>query len=207
MAQISSTMTRSGVDIRSVGPVLQELRYLDRTLYKATEKGLKDAAKPLVNDVRQAFPNKILSGMMVQAKSSSRKRGPYPVYRAGQVRRQVNSKVGGRRRSSLEAFPVLKITQRNGAAMIFDMAQHQQTPGNTLVANLKNAQYGNASRVMWPTVRKNVHKIEGALLIELEKAQRMVVARTGGLGVSSYRAASVRASSQARTALGRFGAA
>jgi len=204
MAQMQTFVGGSRVDIRSIGPVLQELRYLDRTLYKATEKGLKDAAKPLVNDVRQAFPNKILSGMMVQSKTSRRKRGPYPVYKVGQVRRQVNSKVGGRRRTGMEAFPVLKITQRNGAAMIFDMAQHQATPGATLSANLVT-NYKDASRIMWPTVRKNVHKVEGALLIELEKAQKLVVARTGG-GGSTYQAARTRSMSQARNALGRFGA-
>jgi hypothetical protein len=173
-------------------------------MYKATEKGLKKAAEPLVKEVRQAFPDKILSGMMVTSKTSRRKRGPYPVYKRGEVRRQVNSRVGGRKRTGETSFPVLKITQRNGAAMIFDMAQQQQTPRNTLSANLI-AKYGDASRIMWPTVRKNVKKIEGAIIDELSKAEQMVILKTGGL-TSQYQQASKRASTQRRTIGGRFGA-
>lgn len=195
---------QTSIDARSFGPVLQELRYLDRTMYQATEKGLKKAAEPLVRDVRQAFPDKVLSGMMVLAKRSKRPRGPYPVYKRGEVRRQVNSKVGGRKRTGENSFPVLKITQRNGAAMIFDMAQQQQTPHNTLSANLVT-KYGDASRVMWPTVRKNIGKVEGAIVAELAKAEAMIIARTGGLTSSSYQQASRRASAQTRSASGRFG--
>jgi hypothetical protein len=191
-------------DIRSLSSTLQELRYLDREMYKGTEKALKKVAEPLVRDVRQAFPDKALSGMMVQHKTSRRKQGPYPVYKRGAVRRQVSAKVGGRRRTGEGSFPVLKITQRNGAAMIYDMAQQQETPGSTLSANLIN-KFGNASRTMWPTVRKNIHKIEGAVIIELEKAGQKVAQLNAG-GASRYQAHSARASSQLRNALGRFGA-
>lgn len=198
MAQLVTSL-----DARSIGPVLQELRYLDRKMYQATEKALKKAADPLVKDVREAFPDKVLSGMMVLSKTSQRKRGPYPVYKRGEVRRQVNSKVGGRRRSKESNFPVLKITQRNGAAMIFDMAQNQRTPHNTLSANLI-AKYGDASRIMWPTVRKNVYKVEDAIREELGKAEQLVITLTGGR-TSQYRQASARASAQIRSASGRFG--
>lgn len=197
-------LLRAEMDVRSFGPVLQELRYVDREMYRATEKALKKVAEPLVRDVKQAFPDRALSGMMVQAKTSRRKQGPYPVYKRGEVRRQVNSRVGGRKRAGQDSFPVLKITQRNGAAMIYDMAQQQDTAGNTLSANLIK-KFGNASRTMWPTVRKNIHKIEGAILVELHKAEQMVQARTGGL-TSSYQQASRRASLMPRNPLGRFGA-
>jgi hypothetical protein len=190
------------VDVKAFGPVLQELRYVDRELYRATETALKQAADPLVKDVRAAFPTKILTGMMTEAKSSKRRRGPYPVYKIGKVRQQVNSRVGGRKRTGSDTWPVLRITQRNGAAMIFDMAQNTQTRGNTLSENLKTG-YGNASRVMWPTVRKNIHKVERAIRREMDKAERLVVSRTGG--ISQYQAASARASSQTRNRFGRFG--
>lgn len=195
---------QTSLDARTLAPVLQELRYLDRELYRATEKGLKKASEPLVRDVKQAFPDQALSGMSVQAKTSKRTHGPYPVYKRGKVRQQVNSKVGGRKRAGEGSFPVLRITQRNGAAMIYDMAQQQATPGSTLSANLIK-KFGNASRTMWPTVRKNIHKIEGALLVELKKAEQHVQARTGGF-TSSYQKSSARAGLQVRNALGRFGA-
>jgi hypothetical protein len=198
MALLSTRM-----DYAEISGVMIEMRSLDREMYKATEKALKYAAAPLVNDVRQAFPNKILSGMMVQSKTSRRKRGPYPVYKIGQVRRQVNSKVGGRRQGG--TFPILKITQRNGAAMIYDMAQHQATPGATLSANLITTSQKNASRVMWPTVRKNLHKVEGAIMAELQKAEKVVQTRTGGYA-SQAKTTTRRTTSSAQTAFRRLGA-
>jgi hypothetical protein len=190
------------IDARAFKPVLQELRYLDKTVYKSTEQGLKKAADPLVKIVRSAFPTRVLRGLMVLSKTSKRSHGPYPVYQIGKVRQAVNSRIGGRKRAGFDSFPIMRISQKNGAAMIFDMAQKNQTAGNTLSTNIKK--YGKASRVMWPTVRASIGIVEADLRAEIAKAEKYVASRMGG--TSQFQAASARASSQSRSSNGRFGA-
>lgn len=194
------------IDVTSFKPVLQELLYIDREMYKATEKGLKDAANPLVIRVRAAFPNKTLSGLMVKSATSKRSHGPYPVYKSGPVRRGVTAKVGGRKNSFTGAFPILRIRQGNGAAMIYDMAQHDNARKGTLAKNLIAQTKKNASRTMYPTIRANMKIVEADLRAEIAKAEQKVSARLGASGgVSQYQAASARATTQARHSSGRFG--
>lgn len=194
------------IDVTAFQPVLQELRYLDREMYKATEQGLKDAANPLVTRVKAAFPNKTLSGLMVKSKTTKRSHGSYPVYQVGKVRQAVTARVGGRKNSFTGAFPILRIRQRNGAAMIYDMAQHDNAPKGTLAKNLIAQHKKSASRTMYPTVRANIKIIEADLRAEIDKAERKVNARLGASGGSSqYQAASSRATTQARHSSGRFG--
>jgi hypothetical protein len=194
------------IDVTAFKPVLQELLYIDREMYKATEKGLKDAANPLVTRVKAAFPNKTLSGLMVESKTSKRSHGPYPVYRVGKVRQAVTARVGGRKNSFTGAFPILRIRQRNGAAMIYDMAQHDNAPKGTLAKNLIAQHKKSASRTMYPTVRANIKIIEADLIAEIAKAEQKVSARIGAAGgTSQYQAASARATTQARHSSGRFG--
>lgn len=194
------------IDASAFKPVLQELRYMDKEMYKATEAGLKKAANPLVMKVKAAFPSRTLRGLMTLSKKTKRSHGPYPVYTAGKVRTAVKPKVGGRKNSFTGAFPVLRITQRNGAAMIYDMAKHDNAPNGTLVKNLNRKHGKNASRTMWPTVRANIKMVEADLRAEIAKAEQIVSAKLGASGgVSQYQASSARASAQGRHSSGRFG--
>jgi hypothetical protein len=194
------------IDVKAFQPVLQELRYLDKEIYKATEAGLKKAANPLVLKVKSAFPARTLSGLMIESKTSKRSHGPYPVYKVGKVRQAVSAKVGGRKNSFTNAFPVLRISQRNGAAMIYDMAQHDNASNGTLAKNLNTKHAKKASRSMYPAVKANIKSVEGALRAEVEKAEQIVNARLGAAGgVSQYQASSARASAAPRHSSGRFG--
>jgi hypothetical protein len=194
------------IDVSAFRPVLQELRYLDRELYKATEDGLKTAAMPLITQVKAAFPNKTLSKLSVKSATSKRSHGPYPVYQVGHVRKAVRARVGGRKNQFTNAFPILRITQKNGAAMIYDMAQNDKNSKGTLAKNLIKKHQSNASRTMWPTVRRNIRLVDKALRKEIQKAERIVNNRLGAAGgVSQYQAASARATAQPRHTSGRFG--
>lgn len=199
---------RLDIDATAFQPVLQELKFIDRELYKATEKGLKDAALPLVLKVKSALPATTVSGLMRkhEAMPKLRKKGgrkPYPVYSAGNAKRGVVSKVGGRKRTDAETFPVLRIQQKQGAAMIYDMAQKDHT--STLARNLSAKHGKDASRTMYPVVRANIGIIENDLRAEISKAEKIVsnkIAIAGGK--SQYKASSGRASAQARNLIGRF---
>ena len=197
------------IDVTAFKPVLQELIYLDRTLYKATEKGLEDASKPLVDKVAKAFPTRTLRGLMKPHKATpslrtdKKRTSDYPVYSIGTVRKNVKAKVGGRKRSDTNMFPVLRIQQKSGGAMIYDMAQHD-AKGETLSSNLRKQ--GNASRTMYPTVRANMKLVEADIRAEIAKAEKMVSGRISASGgVSQYQNASNRAKLQPRGASGRFG--
>lgn len=197
------------IDASSLQPVLQELKFLDRTLYDATLKGLRDASKPLVMKVRAGFPSRTLSGLMTQHKSTPslqtiKRSQDYPVYNSGAVKRGVTAIAGGTKRSNRTTFPVLRIRQKQGAAMIYDMAQHD-ADGETLARNLRK-KHGNASRTMYPVIRANIKLVEKDIASEVRKAEKLVSDRifaTGGK--SQYKASSSRAKSQPRNALGKFG--
>lgn len=207
MAQQSSLVL--DIDASALQPILQELMYLDRTLYNATLKGLRDASKPLVQKVKLGFPTKTLSGLMKQHKNTPslqtiKRSQDYPVYNIKSVRASVSAVAGGRKRTEKTTFPVLRIRQKQGGAMIYDMAQND-ADGETLSRNLRKM-HGNASRTMYPVVRANIKSIEKDLDAELKKAEKMVSDRllaTGGR--SQYKASSARAKLQSRNALGKFG--
>jgi hypothetical protein len=206
MAQQSTLVL--DIDATALQPILQELMYLDRTLYNATLKGLRDAAKPLVMKVKAGFPTKTLSGLMTEHKNTPRlqkvkRSDPYPVYKIARVRASVTAVAGGRKRTENTTFPVLRIRQKQGAAMIYDMAQND-AEGQTLSRNLRKM-HGNASRTMYPVVRRNIKSIEKDLDAELKKAEKMVTDRILATGSSQYKASSARAKSQSRNALGKFG--
>lgn len=199
------------INVTAFRPVLQELSYLDRTLYKATVKGLKDASAPLVQKVKIAFPSTTISGLMKPHKATPKLRADkkrtneYPVYNTSKVKQGVSAVVGGRKRSDTDMFPVLRIRQKNGGAMIYDMAQ-RDAQGQTLARNLRNEHNKVASRTMYPTVRANIKLVEADIRTEIAKAEKIVGNRMSASGgVSQYANASARAKTQARGASGKFG--
>ena len=126
------------------------------------------------------------------------------MYNSGAVKRGVKAVAGGVKRSTRTTFPVLRIRQTQGAAMIYDMAQHD-ADGETLARNLRK--HGNASRTMYPVVRANIKLVEKEIEAEIKKAEKLVSDRIfASGGKSQYKASSARAKSQSRTALGKFGA-
>lgn len=199
---MASTVT-VGMEVHGLKPVLRTLMYIDRDLYDATTKEIKTVASPLVAKVKGDFPAVVLSGFMKTAATSERKGGPFPSYKIGKVRQGVSAKVGGRKNTYTGAWPILRISQRNAGAMIFDMAQHQQTPGKTFVANLKAEGYGNASRVMWKSVKRNMGMVRSNVESAVARVEKRIEAQLAR-DVDKGSAQSQFAAGQTRTQ-GRFG--
>jgi hypothetical protein len=195
---------RVGMQVHGLKPALQTLMYLDRDLYKTTTKEIVKVSKPLVTVVQGAFPQTVLSGFMKPTINSKRKGGPFPTYKVAQVRRGVSAKVGGRKNAYTNSWPIVRIQQRNGAAMVFDMAQRQQTTGNTFVANLKKEGYGNASRVMWKTVTRNLHLVEKNVADAVAKVEVKINHQLEA-SVQRRQAQSDFTKTQGRNSLGQFG--
>jgi hypothetical protein len=187
------------VDVSSFKPALDVLRYVDRDLYKKVVADIKTTATPLATKVGSDFPVRVLSGFT----GKKTKKPAFPRYNASEVRKSVKPIVGGRKRQSTNTYPILKLRTKSPAAQIFDLAQNQQTPGNTFVANLKDNGYGNASRVMWKSTRRNMPMVVAAI----DKAVKLAEAATGAklaANINKREKNRAFAKTQTRTQ-GRFG--
>jgi len=190
------------VDITGLKPVLQTLMVVDRELYKKVVADIKSQSMPLANKIAQDFPVTVLSGFTKKRKKAGSK-AEFPQYNAAVVRKSVKPIVGGRKRASSNTYPILKLRTKDGAAQVFDMAQNQQTPGNTFVANLKGQGYGDASRVMWKSTKRNLPMLEH-LVIKAVKTVEQSISADLVRSVQQRKAQSSRVKNIVRTS-GRFG--
>lgn len=190
------------VDISGLKPVLQTLMVVDRELYKKVVADIKSQSMPLANKVAQDFPVTVLSGF-TKKRTRTKSKAEFPQYNAAVVRKSVKPIVGGRKRASSNTYPILKLRTKDGAAQIFDMAQVQQTPGNTFVANLKGQGYGDASRVMWRSTLRNMPMVR-TLINNAVKTVEQSISADLVRSVQQRKAQSSRVKNIVRTS-GRFG--
>lgn len=210
-----------GTEIFGVKAVLQELRYLDRTLYKEIESKIKE---PLTTNVAKPvgaeFPTSPPLSRWVAAKGTGKdtlKQGRrsqgasrFPYYDPSRAAGGVRVKVGGRKKTNVMTgqitYPIASIRQGDGAGVIFDMAG-SANKNSQFVKNLDGKGYPKASRVMWDGVEKRYPVIQREIETILAYAEDEVNKRLSARGgLSQYQAASERASSQSRNAVtGRFG--
>ncbi len=194
---------RVGIQVHGLKPTLETLRYVDRDLYNATTKEIRKVSQPLVQKVKGDFPPTVLSGFMRPAKNSKRRGGAFPHYEIKKVRQGVGVKIGGRKNQLTNSWPILRVQQRNAGAMVFDMAGAKNR-GGTFVKNLRKEGYGDASRVMWKSVRNNLALVEKNIEDAVAKVE---VAIGEKLDKSIERRAkqSEFTKTQGRNSLGQFG--
>jgi hypothetical protein len=190
------------VDVSGLKPVLQTLMVIDRDLYKKVTADIKAQAMPVANKIGQDFPVTVLSGF-TKKRTKASSNATFPKYNAATVRKSVKPIVGGRKRSSSNTYPILKLRTKDGAAQIFDMAQNQQTPGNTFVHNLKGQGYGDASRVMWKSTLRHLPMVE-RLIISAVKTVEQSISADLVRSIQNRKASSSRVKGIVRTS-GRFG--
>lgn len=211
-----------GTQIYGVKGVLQELRYLDRTLYGEIVKQIKQPLKVKVADpVGQEFPASPPLSRWVASKGTvndtlkqgKRSKGSsrFPYYDPKRARTGVKVVVGGRKKTDVltgrVTYPIARIRQGDGAGAVFDMAGTKNS-GAQFVKNLDGKGFEKPSRVMWDGVQKRYPLIESEIRAILDFAEAAVSDRLAASGgFSQYQAASERASQQTRNAAtGRFGA-
>jgi hypothetical protein len=190
------------VDITGLKPVLQTLMVVDRELYKKVVADIKSQSMPLANKIAQDFPVTVLSGF-TKKRTRAGSKATFPSYNAAVVRKSVKPIVGGRKRASSNTYPILKLRTKDGAAQVFDMAQNQATPGNTFVANLKAQGYGDASRVMWKSTKRNLPMLEHLVMKAVKTVEQSISADLVR-SVQQRKAQSSRVKGIVRTQ-GRFG--
>lgn len=154
------------IDVKGVASTLRALNKIDPVLAKTTRRRIKQAANPMVQDIRRFVPTQApLSGMARnweggRLKWSSRARSGVRANQ-GQGRKRVRN---GYR------IDLLKIVQSNPAGAVFDMAGKRggkNDQGRRMIEQL-TARHGAPSRSMW--------KSEAATLQKTEKAIKSAIA-------------------------------
>jgi hypothetical protein len=211
MADVKNNM------VHGVAPVLESLRQLERETYKIIVADLKNQTNDLRLAVANDFPDKpwksstgkinwIKYGRTSRGRKMNNTAGAdFPRWNAAKVKRGLQVKVGGRKVRRTNSYPILRVVQSDAAGSIWDLAKTQRGDGKIgqqFVKNLNST--GSPSRVMWKAVPKYYPLVEhkvAKILDDIGKRFTVQIAQQ----TSKRNAQSIRASQQARTALGRFG--
>jgi hypothetical protein len=189
------------------------LRRFERDAFKEIQKDLKNASQPLVKKVADQFPAKPMSNW-TQYGRTQRGRKPagqsgstFPRYQITKVRKAVSADAGSSRRRTDGSYNILRIKQTNAAGAIYDLAKNSESKqGTQFVQNMNRHHRGKPnSRIMHPVVNKNKHLIMKDVNKIVNGVEKQFSAQIAA-DTMSRNQASARAMSQARNALGRFGA-
>jgi|688.fasta_scaffold65538_7 hypothetical protein len=147
--------TDTTIQVFGVKEALKELRELDPQLRKDLNKKAKEVVKPATDAIKNAYPNKYLSGMSRSWTQRGNKKFPYD--RAA-AQKAVGLKIDTGKRNQ----GTIVIIQKDPAASIIDMAGKAggQSPQGARFVDAITAQFGPPSRVMWPTYERNADAVE-----------------------------------------------
>ena len=150
--------------IRGLDDALKTLGKMEPTLRREAVKQLKDDVKPIVLAIKARMPTAPLSNWVAPKQSSARRgrveagrsgAAGLPFWKASKARSGVSASVRKQSQKGAKGKAILiTVRQRDGAGIAFDMAGRKR-PGNRLDRSLGSAGWGEASRVMWPTVEKH----------------------------------------------------
>jgi hypothetical protein len=159
----------AGVRVTGTKEVLLALRKIDPELRKQFDRDAKQIAAPIVNAAQSDYPEQYLSGMARNWSQRGRELFPYSQAAA---RRGISVKVSTAKKNQ----SVIKVTQRNPAASIIEVAgsARRNVAGDRFNANLA-AKAGQPSRVMWPSADRHLPQVTAAI----EDLVRTVAARIG----------------------------
>ena len=147
----------AGVKVTGTKEVLLALRKIDPELRKQFDRDAKQIAAPIVNAAQSDYPEKYLSGMARNWSQRGRELFPYSQAAA---RRGISVKVSTAKKNQ----SVIKVTQRNPAASIIEVAgsARRNAAGDRFNANLA-AKAGQPSRVMWPSADRHLPQVVAAI--------------------------------------------
>jgi hypothetical protein len=209
MAQITA--------VHGVQSTIQYLQRFERDVFKDIRKQLISSAKPIVVAVQGEFPkqpwdskrgvNWTKYGRTQRGRKSPDSAGPsFPRYQQSKVKRGVKADTGSSRRRADGTYTILRIKQTDAAGSIYDIAQQTQTANAaSFITNLNKSKRGKPnSRVMYPTVEKEMPKVINNVMEILNKIEAQYSAQIA-TDTQTRAAQSARAKNQLRNVLGQFG--
>ena len=143
------------IQVFGVKEALKELKELDPQLRKDLNKKAKDVVSPATNAIKNAYPNRFLSGMARPWTQRGNRKFPYD-------RTAAQKAVGLKIDTGKKNRGTIVIIQKDPAASIIDMAGKAggQSPQGARFVDAITAQFGPPSRVMWPTYERNADAVE-----------------------------------------------
>jgi hypothetical protein len=169
--------------IRGLDDALKTLGKIDPVLRREGVKRLKGDIKPIVLAIKAGIPKAPLSNW-VAPKQSSARRGTVeagrsgaaglPFWKASKARSGVSASVRKQSQKGAKGKAILiTVRQRDGAGIAFDMAGRKR-PGNRLDRSLVSAGWGEASRVMWPTVERHKPAVLASINRSVTKMEDLI---------------------------------
>lgn len=161
-------------DIENIPDMIRTLRQIDPELRKEAAREIRAIGRSVAADAKAQIPEAPLSGWSHAGRTG---------FRPAEVRRGVTAKVKFSAKRTRDTIPLLTLHQKSAAGEIFDMAGRKSSgdtaQGRAMIRAL-NSRSGRASRYMWPTVERNLPRVERSLAEAAAKMARTINERTGG---------------------------
>lgn len=140
---------------------MADLRKLQPTIYKATLKEIRHAAKPLQQEAQSRVPgDPPLSGMGHGGRTGWSRKGT-----------RVSTRTGGK--SQRNGWTLVKIQMNGAAGSLFDIVgrgSNGKTPQGAALIDGLNARFRQASRAMWPAAEAKLDYVQRNVVQAIDKA-------------------------------------
>jgi len=154
-------------EIQDIPDMIRALKDIDPELRKEAAREIRGIARSVVADAKTQITGVPLSGWAHKGRTG---------FQPAAVRRGIGARVKFTAKRTEDEIPLMTLTQKSPAGVIFDMAGRKNRSGN-MIPQL-NARHGGASRYMWPTMERNLPRVEAALLEAAGKMARTISERT-----------------------------
>lgn len=138
--------------IENIPDMIRALKEIDPELRKQAAAEVRGIARSVVADAKTQISGVPLSGWAHKGRTG---------FEPGLVRRGISARVKFTAKRNQEEIRLITLVQKNAAGQILDMAGRKSGSGS-FVPQL-TARAGTASRYMWPTVERNLPRVEAAL--------------------------------------------
>jgi len=148
------------VEIKGVAEAIRTLNKVEPGLRRKMVKELRDAVKPLVEDINSSIPGEApLSGMVHNGRTSWNRRKTVVTKVDARKPRRHNNKPG------YNMLSVVRVGTRDAATAIADMAGKagggsSRAPLSRRRPNFASQLGGTPSRYLWPAAERNLDAIE-----------------------------------------------
>ena len=156
---------------------LRDLNKLDKELSKEIRKDIRKAAQPLADEINQAIPGgPPLSGMNHRGRTGWQNRKKVAVKLDTRKPRKAVDRPGR------VILNVVRVTTKDAPTAIVDMAgraggTQSRAPQSRQRPNFSRAltsRLGPASRFMWPTAEKELHKVQDEIAVVVDRVERIM---------------------------------
>lgn len=146
--------------------MIRTLKQIDPELRKEAAREVRSIGKSVAADAKAQIFGVPLSGWAHKGRTG---------FEPASVRRGISARIKFTAKKTQNEIPLMTLVQKDAAGQIFDMAG-RKNGSSQFVRSLP----GSASRYMWPTVERNLPRVEAALLEAANKMAETINRQTGG---------------------------